>query len=352
MSKKHKFATMQHFKKNLKAKYQVAFTCLQTLDHFVGRKVGFKMTKKIRKRLYEGLHADLLKKGEKGKVIDVDRVSNISEEEFRRTYLKRNVPVILEGAALDWPCLKEWDIDYFIKKHGDDEILVVGEIELNEDGTIRRENYETNLSNELMKIKNGGKNYYKFYPLIERHPEHLNDIKVDFLKRRINRLSMLFNYQVFIGAKNTITNLHNASASNLFIQVLGEKEWCLYPVYYSCIIDPSPTDGLSRGAPVRTQKGPFNPFHPDYKYPYHLFEFIDSYSVKLKPGDILFNPPYWWHAVRNNSTSIGMGFRWYAPWAIWKSSKLYFMLDAMSSFWFKVGSAKRDINKVHRKNFK
>ena len=339
---------MEEFNRNFTSSQKRIHNLFQIADHFFGRQRAFKWTRKKRVKLYEDLAITLPKKG-KGRVMEVDRVKDISIETLYRDYINKNRPVILEGAASNWNCVKTWGIDYFMAKHGEDKITVVGEIELDENGVPKRDHYESSLRKELEDIKNGGKNYYKFYPLFFWHPEHYEDIDKHFLKERSKRFFSAESLQVFIGAKDTITNFHNASASNFFIQVVGEKEWYLAPNYYRPIFDPSPTDGMSRGAPVKTKKGPFDPFNPCFDKPYHLFEFMDMYHMVLKPGDVFYNPPYYWHAVKNNSFSIGMGYRWYDPSKIWKASPLYFCLDSFSSFWWKVGKSIKDINLVHKK---
>ena len=42
-----------------------------------------------------------------------------------------------------------------------------------------------------------------------------------------------------------------------------------------------------------------------------IAKYIDKWECILKPGDILYNPPSWWHHVTNMSDSIGVGFRWF-----------------------------------------
>jgi hypothetical protein len=44
---------------------------------------------------------------------------------------------------------------------------------------------------------------------------------------------------------------------------------------------------------------------------YRLYKYCPRYSVHLKPGDVLFNPPWWWHAVENpTATSVAVATRW------------------------------------------
>jgi hypothetical protein len=44
---------------------------------------------------------------------------------------------------------------------------------------------------------------------------------------------------------------------------------------------------------------------------YKLYKYCPRYSVELNPGDVLFNPPWWWHAVDNlTPTSVAVATRW------------------------------------------
>ena len=53
----------------------------------------------------------------------------------------------------------------------------------------------------------------------------------------------------------------------------------------------------------------------DYnKYP--LFKNVKFYKFILNPGDILYIPPYWWHAVKNIDNSIAFTFHYYTIYSI------------------------------------
>ena len=42
-----------------------------------------------------------------------------------------------------------------------------------------------------------------------------------------------------------------------------------------------------------------------------LFEQVPVYSARLGPGDVLINPPWWWHAINNvTGATIGCAARW------------------------------------------
>ena len=113
------------------------------------------------------------------------------------------------------------------------------------------------------------------------------------------------------------------------------------------MFDPDPAQNIYRSISAR-QGGVFNPFEPDYdKFP--LFKYIDRVHVKIEAGDVFYNPPYWWHSVKNPSDSIGVGYRWLPPLHCFKKSPLYFSLDLCAKNPTLLGAmklAKTDINLI------
>lgn len=310
--------------KTLPTKYRFTYGWYQLLDKILGRSRGFNITRRSRKRFYTKLH-EYLKKSGKGKLVAIDRVKDISLKDFKRNYLSKNKPVVLEGLAKDWGCVQNWSIDYFRDLHGDDDVTIVAN-----DATQTL--YEIlKLSEVLDDIQAGGSKYYRFYPLLEKHPEHIKDFNYTWLQKAKNRIGFLNQFQVFIGGKGTYTPIHSAMGSNLFVQAFGQKEWVLYPPSLSAIIDPPPGINFHRSAPFKTKEGPFNPFKPNYERPYHLYEYIDGIKVTLSPGDVLYNPPHYWHAVENPTDSIGIGFRWVSPTASFLSAPWYTFLDMLNA---------------------
>ena len=75
---------------------------MQILDHFFGRKRFFK----DRTAYYKNLNETMPKIGE-GCVMPIERRKDLSLKEFKSHYVKKGIPVVLEGAALDWPLRKK-----------------------------------------------------------------------------------------------------------------------------------------------------------------------------------------------------------------------------------------------------
>jgi hypothetical protein len=74
-----------------------------------------------KKRQFEGQEAGF----EKGNIVNVDRVTEISESDFVNIYLKNHTPVIFDGAAKDWACTIKWDLDYLNNKYGEKKFKLI-----------------------------------------------------------------------------------------------------------------------------------------------------------------------------------------------------------------------------------
>jgi hypothetical protein len=329
------------FKRNISPLQKLEYGGYQLMDHFVGKKRMKKLLGESRNAFNKRLLTTLSASGP-GVIREVERRSDLSVEEFKSHYIKKGIPVVLEGKAKEWACVKNWSLDYFKDLHGDDEIVHV------DHKKIESEFGRLTLRAIIENIREGGGKYYCFYPLLQRHPEHIKDFDYQWLLDCRHKKKYRENFQVFMGGKGSYTPLHNAGSCNIFTQAYGEKEWMLYSSYYTSILDPDPSPNIYRNTSY--SKGfPFNPFEPDFET-FPLFKYIDGYRVHLKPGDVLWNPSYYWHAVRNLTDSIGVGYRWLSPAYCFSIEPLYFFLDLCvknPSFWKANRLALTDINLIH-----
>jgi len=320
---------------------RIQYGYYQFLDHFLGRNVTFKMHNRSRRALYSKIHNRLKANAKIGETIEVEQRVNLSIDEFKNHYIRKGIPVVLKGAAKEWNCVKEWSIDYFKEKYGDEDILYVNH------EAIEDQYEQLKLREVLSNLSGDQGKYYRFYPLLQRHPEHIKDFDYQWILNARHKATIGENFQVFIGGEDSYTPLHNAFSCNIFTQVYGKKEWYLYAPQHTLVFDPDPAQNIYRSASYR-QGGVFNPFEPEYdKFP--LFKYIDRVHVMLEPGDILYNPPYWWHSVKNPTDSIGVGYRWLPPAHCLNRAPLYFLLDLCARNPSLLGSmklAKTDINLI------
>lgn len=269
----------------------------------------------------------------------LERRTDLNIEEFRSEYLYKQRPVVMAGAARDWACTKDWSLEYFRRLHGEDEVLLA-------DPTAPNPALYPKLKEIIDDIAAGGSTYFRFYPLLETHPEHHADFDMAWLKAHSNRIALSESFEVFIAPKGSVTPLHCAFPSNLFVQAWGTKRWCLIPFDYTPLINPMPMKMFYRAA--RDEHGKhFNPFANDLDPEYQLYEHIQRFETTLEPGDVLFNPPMYWHAVYNPTDSIGIGFRWVSPAACAKTAPGHLLLDLLSreiSFPEALRLYKKDVN--------
>ena len=186
---------------------RVKYGYYQYMDRLFSRERVFKWHYNSRRKLFSNLHKRLKNKGNKGKVIPIKRVKSITEKEFQKNYIQKGIPVVIEGGAKDWSCVKNWDLDYFKNLYGDEKILLVDHEKIEsayEDITLRE---------VLDNIQNDNNKYYRFYPLLTRHPEHIKDFDYNWILKCRNKIAWNENFQVFIGGENSYTPLHNASAN-------------------------------------------------------------------------------------------------------------------------------------------
>ncbi|MEO9484378.1 MAG: cupin-like domain-containing protein [Ekhidna sp.] len=137
--------------------------------------------------------------------------------------------------------------------------------------------------------------------LFEEHPELLDKLRCEELSE-LFRISF-FREELFVGGKNASSAFHCAAGANFFIMVTGRKKWVLVDPRDSLAMYPmiglNPSAAII-GSPVNSAKS-----NGDYL----LYDKVSKYEAILNPGDILFNPSWWWHEVTNLSVAIGCPLR-------------------------------------------
>jgi len=240
-----------------------------------------------------------IQSGGKGKVIQVERVKHLSPEDFRKNYLSKGIPVLIEGGAKDWPLIERWTFDKLRERFGHETIKLVQRKGLSDDDFIDEREFseEIGFGAFLDQVLNGGRKYMRFSPLLEKVPELLGDFDHTFFKRMIdNPFGTAF--QLFIGGKGTFTPLHNAITPFFFLNVSGSKRWALIPSHYLAVLNPS-ADGFG-----------YNHSEAELDFSnvdgFPGFDCIDRMEALMQSGDLLYVPSWMWHCVQNESPTIGV----------------------------------------------
>lgn len=112
--------------------------------------------------------------------------------------------------------------------------------------------------------------------------------------------------QLFVGREGTGSPFHHAHVYNWFYQIDGTKKWWFIDPYDSVLAYPLPAFG--RAAAMMFVLFPYEGNLQDFP----LFKYCPLYSAELNPGDVLYNPPMWWHAIKNVSPeTVAVASRWH-----------------------------------------
>ena len=247
--------------------------------------------------IFKPLHG-MARKGEPVEDVQLTRwkPGDFSPAEFQQ-WARQHGPLVIEGLALDTRACKQWSIDFFRREYGDLEVLVT-----NPDQSVHPGKLHLVLD-DITAEKTTRQYVQNTADIFNQCPELEEQLPIDALKEFVGELGTHCGSQLFLGGKDTGTGYHCASNFNCFVMVHGEKEWCFVDPIYSAWMYPfMPPSGLFAFSPVPA-------FEASDRLP--LYRRIPTLVTRLKPGDVLVNPPWWWHAVRNATpSSIGVATRW------------------------------------------
>ena len=219
---------------------------------------------------------------------EIPRLAAEDTDDFRREIIRARTPVIVRGWLDDWDAVENWSVDYFIEKCGDNEIRLrnIGV----ENGEFRSWFRETTVREWLGELKAGQKDnlYLAEVPLHRTLPEMVGDIgTVPYGNQDPKVLN-------FMMGRTTYAPLHfHERHDAVAVQVVGTKSWVLYGPAQSKNLYPRPWFGhdlsyanvdLEDLANVDLER-------------YPRFREAQGYHFTTTPGDALFIPMHWWHAV-------------------------------------------------------
>jgi ribosomal protein L16 Arg81 hydroxylase len=297
------------------------YTMLWLAEHFfASNKKVKKLRKKLSASLSEKIPEELGGLGEHGENhIPVPVIEGMNVEEFIKNHRKKSQPVVLKNAASSWPLYKKWTPEFFAEQYPEDPVILFdGAIESRE-SPKEKGTKTVSLADFVEAMKNGGKDYARFLPLLDQHPELLKDFDVDWLMSAANNGAKGIKHQLFMGGAGTSTSMHCAIGSNLFVQVHGRKQWWIYSTNNSPLLEPLVDRSVFFRSMASGEKPEGN------------FKKADGWTVILEPGDVLYNPPFFWHQARNIDTNIGAGFRWFSLASILKVSPAQFLMTLTAS---------------------
>lgn len=235
----------------------------------------------------------------------IDKVEEISPEDFKNKYYNIKKPLIITGLAKQWPAYNKWNWEYLKEVVGNVKVGIYNNVKSDAYTPINTADDYKTFGEYIDMIKEGPAawriflfNIFSHAPGIAKDftwPEHL-------MKGFVKRYPMLFT-----GGRTSITHMHfDIDLSHiLHTQFLGKKRVLLFPYEEQHKLYRKPFEVLSLADFSNYYK---NNGTPDYNQ-FPAVKFAEGYEVILEHGDTLFMPAGYWHHMEYLDSGFAMSLR-------------------------------------------
>lgn len=270
-------------------------------------------------------HANSLKNKKYQEPLKVAEISvtHLNRDNFSELTQNFTKPLIVRDFATDTRACKEWNLEYFDQNFGSIQLPVISNASVDEAHQSyvneHKTQYEYLSLSELIKQIKEAKHCYlnNVSRIFGLYPKILEDMELDNVYKYTG-VDIKNNPNVshmFFGSKGTGSTLHSSITGNFFYNVKGQKNWILVNPRWSKYLLPN-----------ISKSGLFAVSHFDILNAKEGDAVLNvpRYEFQLNEGDLLFNPPWWWHAVKNESDYvIGCANRFTNYLAAFKNNPLY-----------------------------
>ncbi|XP_074654974.1 bifunctional peptidase and arginyl-hydroxylase JMJD5-like [Tubulanus polymorphus] len=236
----------------------------------------------------------------------ITRLSCPSLEYFRTNFMDRGEPVILTDCIDFWPAFdgdRKWCVHYLKRTCG----CRIVPVEIGSKYT------DENWSQKLMSVREFIEEfvepgraskiaYLAQHQLFDQIPELRRDIVVPTYCCLGDSTDEDVDINAWFGPSGTVSPLHHDPKRNFLAQVVGEKFVKLFPPEQSRFLYPHDETLLNNTSRVDVE-------NPDFE----TFPLYRKTTVKegvLRPGDMLYIPPKYWHFIKSLSVSFSVSFWW------------------------------------------
>jgi hypothetical protein len=236
----------------------------------------------------------------------VDRVDNISPEDFRENYYDPMKPLVIKDLSKGWPAATRWNWDFFKSIVGDVEVGVYNNIKSDAYTPINTADDYMKFGNYIDMVRNGPAEWRIFlFNIFEHAPQITSDFEwpEHLMKGFVKRYPMLF-----VGGKGSITHMHfDIDLSHIMhTQFGGRKRVLLFPFEEQHKLYRKPWEVLSFVNFEHYFDRNENKLEME-RFP--ALKLAKGYEVILDHGDTLFMPAGYWHHMEYLDSGFAMSLR-------------------------------------------
>lgn len=235
---------------------------------------------------------------EEGHSIPVLHADELSEHEFRRHYVDKNMPCLIKGAVTHWPASSKWkDLQYLKDSCGNHRVQVFSDINFIDTDTMQKHCAETSFAEAIDRLSDPSREIVSLPAVGVEQTGNFAALDKDIGKFAfISKLPKPVSYlqKRFFLYKNAGTGWHNHPVDEtLMCQVVGSKRVGLMTTKnsaYEAFKQMAKADEYLQGSERLDA----------------LKKDINVQIVTVKEGDVLYIPPHWWHGVDPVDANVGM----------------------------------------------
>lgn len=232
----------------------------------------------------------------------IDRVENISAEDFRTQYYEPRKPLIITGLSKAWSARDKWTWDYFKSMVGDKTVGVYNNDRAGAKTLVNGADDYIRFSEYIDMVQQGPVKLRIFlFNLFQHVPQLVDDFTwPDFLvKGFLKKYPMLF-----IGGAGSVAHMHyDIDLSHIFhTQFIGRKRVLLLDNNQSDFIYRMPMTVESAANFVNWAERLDEANYPALQY-------ARGYSTILEHGDTMFMPGGYWHHMEYMDGGFAMSLR-------------------------------------------
>ena len=223
-------------------------------------------------------------------------------EHFKSVYMDNCLPVLIDGAMDYWPsmCDRRWSLDYIKNVAGCRTVPIELGSRYTDEAWSQSLMTVRDFISKYIEEPHSEIGYLAQHQLFDQIPELQQDISIPTYCCLGEKDDVDIN--AWFGPCGTVSPLHNDPKHNLLSQIVGEKYIRLYSDAHQEKLYPHKSRMLANTSEVDVED-------PDLDH-FPLFKEVPVLECLLRPGQMLYIPPKYWHYVRSLSVSFSVSFWW------------------------------------------